>query len=598
MLKGFLTMFVLASTVMGASSMLLAAGPEAWPAPVPQFVPPVAGEHPRLLFRKNDVPALRQKAQTPVGKAMIARLKYLLGGGDAMPAEFNTNPPINIGAKGPGQLKPGAFTVSHSVGFGLLYQLTGDKKYADLARQCLDKVLDGQVDRDERYSWKKPGTGFRYSGVHQSVAITYDLCYDAWPNDYRLKVIQEIQTNAPTALQSNGSLTLEALAHGVKYPPSSNHFGAYIAGPGFAALAIKGDPGADSPRMEKVLDEVNGSLRRLFTNGFGDGGWFGEGSGSDKTASMPGIDGLMQAMRLSAGKDWCEGAPNGRMVILTRALELVPTANAVDRPARGHYAYGASFYRIAKRSDFRDRGGWSSDGLFCIGIGALPERYRPGMAWIYDNFVEPDVKPVDRIYEARLDPITAVYAFVNWPIDKPAENPTKVFPLAIQDTVHGYVLCRNQFQDQNDCLFTGLARRGPVGYHKERAPQEVMVWGLGLRTSMGRLSGETTHWQPATDGSACFTMGGVPWAVDYSNTSGAAAVIVNIGGAAGKPASSATAKATAQTLTLGTNTVNLLILSAGNPPEAKVQGDKIILGGQTISTDGKTITLAKFSPMK
>ena len=84
-----------------------------------------------------------------VGKALIARLKVLLGGGDAMPAEFNPNPPINIGAKGPNTLKPGAFTVFHAAGFGMLWRLGGDPKHADLARQCLDKVLAGKVEKKD-----------------------------------------------------------------------------------------------------------------------------------------------------------------------------------------------------------------------------------------------------------------------------------------------------------------------------------------------------------------------------------------------------------------------------------------------------------------
>ncbi len=572
---------------------------EEWPAPVPGFVAPVAGEHPRLLFRKGDVAALRLKAETPVGKAMVARLKYLLGGGEAMPAEFNPNPPLNIGAKGPQMLKPGAFTVNHAAGFGLLYQLTGEMKYADLARQCLDKVLAGQVDRDERYSWKAPGTGFRLSGVHQGVALAYDLCYEAWPDDYRQSVVKEIQTNAPKGL------TLEALSTGNKYPASSNHYGAYVAGSGFAALAIRGDAGADNVRMDKILNTVAKSMKTLYTNGFGDGGWFGEGSGSDKTAVFPGEAGLMIALRTATGVDWCEGAPNARMAILTRALELVPAADAVRRPARGHYASGTTFWGGGTRDNFRDHGGWSSDGLFAIGIGALPERYRPGMSWIYDNFVEPDMKPEERIYEARIDPLEGVYALVNWPIDIPAENPATVFPLAVQDTLHGYVLARNGFKDSNDILFTGLARRGPTGYHKELAPQTVIIWGMGLHANLGALKrGPTTHWLASDDGSVCFTIGGTPWAVDYSRAAGCEGVIVCAGkvglnvelpGWSYKPGE----KIKAVTVKMGGVDYTIVTLSStGTHPEVKVDGDKITIGTQTITCGGKVITLGTFTPAK
>ncbi len=58
--------------VSGLSVSVSAAGDKtttgddsAWPAPVSGFVPPQPGEHPRLLFRKADLPALRKKAGNP-----------------------------------------------------------------------------------------------------------------------------------------------------------------------------------------------------------------------------------------------------------------------------------------------------------------------------------------------------------------------------------------------------------------------------------------------------------------------------------------------------------------------------------------------------
>lgn len=45
-----------------------------WFIQVPGFKPPQADEHPRLFFRKADVPELRRRAQTPEGKQIVARL--------------------------------------------------------------------------------------------------------------------------------------------------------------------------------------------------------------------------------------------------------------------------------------------------------------------------------------------------------------------------------------------------------------------------------------------------------------------------------------------------------------------------------------------
>lgn len=125
-----------------------------WFAPVAGFKAPAAGEHPRLPFRKSDVAALREKARTPEGRAILKRLRVLLNGGDGetMTTEFSV-------AKGAytkdddAQVKAskgGLYTFSHAVGYGLLYPLTGDTRYAEFGRQCFDKAFEGVRDRDDR----------------------------------------------------------------------------------------------------------------------------------------------------------------------------------------------------------------------------------------------------------------------------------------------------------------------------------------------------------------------------------------------------------------------------------------------------------------
>ena len=45
-----------------------------WPADVKGFVPPAPGEHPRLLFRKSDLPELRKRAATPEVRAKFMKV--------------------------------------------------------------------------------------------------------------------------------------------------------------------------------------------------------------------------------------------------------------------------------------------------------------------------------------------------------------------------------------------------------------------------------------------------------------------------------------------------------------------------------------------
>ena len=75
---------------------------------------------------------------------------------------------------------PGVYTFSHAAGYGLLYQLTGDKKYAQFGKQCFEKALAGVRDRDDRYSFRKPGGALRAGPTLGWYAVGYDLCCDGW----------------------------------------------------------------------------------------------------------------------------------------------------------------------------------------------------------------------------------------------------------------------------------------------------------------------------------------------------------------------------------------------------------------------------------
>ncbi|MFW6161313.1 MAG: hypothetical protein ACODAJ_01005, partial [Planctomycetota bacterium] len=163
-----------------------------WFAHVEGHKPPAPGEHPRLLFRESDVPALREKAKTPEGRAILKRLRYLLDGGDGetMTTVFSkaTHAYMGGGYKNTVVNKPGVYTFSHVAGYGLLYQLTGDRKYAEFGRQCFEKALAGVRDRDDRYSFRKPGGALRAGPVVGWYAVGYDLCYDGWDAATREKL--------------------------------------------------------------------------------------------------------------------------------------------------------------------------------------------------------------------------------------------------------------------------------------------------------------------------------------------------------------------------------------------------------------------------
>ena len=97
---------------------------------IPNFVPIQPGEHPRLLFRQQDISALHSKAKTPIGKQIIANLI------DALTTRPDRNFPAN-----------------DALAYGLLYQLTNNTKYAKSAREIL---ISRRSCRRPRRSERRP----------------------------------------------------------------------------------------------------------------------------------------------------------------------------------------------------------------------------------------------------------------------------------------------------------------------------------------------------------------------------------------------------------------------------------------------------------
>jgi len=561
--------------------------------PVACFTPLAPGEHPRLLFRKADVSALRKKAETPDGKAILARLRTLLDGknGDTLPTVFNTTSPNNHNTSP--VLPIGAFTTWHGAGYGFLYQMTGDRKYADLARQAVQWCFDGKVDIDNRYAWCRPGTGMRAGAILAGVAYAYDFCYDAWPEDFRKKVALEIQNYKKRCAGDEGNsdetVDLERLSVCAGYPPGSNHYGAYL-GTGVGILGILGDPGTDAGRLAKCLRWNEKGLLHLLNEGFGDHGFFPEGHHASRVSANCGGEEFLMALRCAAGRDYITPQPNAQWLTLRWLMELVPSSKGPMFPHRG--VYGGDDFEDARMS--------SHGGEFAYGFGTIDPKYRPALLWMYDNVI----KPAYHDYGAAVYPHRAVFAFLNWPTDVQSVNPATVLPKTAADTIHGFFYHRNRWQDANDVVVTNLLDIGPKGYYALRGhgreERGVYVWGLGIHARMASSGGTPVVYETSRDGSSVlstYTARAISaLAVDLSGASGAAALLVSTGPncntgiteMAGKPPGPHTALTDVQA---GGCKFTVMTLQKGEAPKPVANGDGVKVGGQTIRFDGKRLLL-------
>ena len=577
-----------ASTAALAGTSLLpdwahAADTSPWPVPIKDFVPPKPNEHPRLFFRVSDLPRIRKQAETPAGKVIVARLRELLGGGDEMPTEFNPNRGKQKDGSGTFAAKAPigkTYTLWHGAGFGFLYQLTGDQKHADLARQCVEKALDGQRDRDNRYSFRHPGGALRAGPSLGAVAMAYDLGASGWDADFRKKVATAI-----AEYDEGPFMSLADLAHGKRHRPSSNHWGCQIGGALLALLAVNGDDGTDPKKLNPLLAAAGRNTIRNVTEGFGDGGYFWEHAGpgqiSSDTAFVPGV----QAMKVAGGLDYIAPRPNVSMVTMIRVYELMrKKGGGYHYPLRHPSSYGTQEF---------GREGLSRGGQVCQGFGAIKDEYRLALLWTYNHVLEPD--PAERTYDLISPyPHRPMLALVNWPWDEKERNPAEVLPRVLHDSIRHYYVFRNRWQDEDDILITGL-----WGARAERGKNDrVMVWAFGEKAEWSGCAKSTVKQSELSgvrpDGSGVARVQGVSMAVDFGKASGADALLVMIGPGAGFGAPPKGEKFNAVSVKAEGMVYHLLTLSAsGKHPAAKADGAKLLVGGQVVSVKDGTLVLEK-----
>ena len=558
--RGVLLVVPLILLVLSAASLAADGREEPWPKPVPGHVPVQPGEHPRLLFRRSDLPALKARARTPAGKAILKRLMDILSSdlGDQIERAIKDE---DAGARATSN-----YTLSHPAGFGLLYHLTGNKRYADLAREAMDKALSGVRDPDERYSFRKPNGALRAGPSLGLTALGYDLCYDGWHEDYRRKVCRAI-----AEYNEGANASLPELVRGSRHMPASNHWGMQVGGGALGALAVMGDPGAEAVPMDELLAQSRKAMIRNVTEGFGDHGWFAEGDGTGVMASHIVYLAAIQAWRVAGGLDFAAPRPNCRWPVLKFVLQTIPRGDQPDFPKRGAYPHNVW-----------SRDGMSGPGTFCEGFGVVHDYEKPALLWLYNRVSRKlDVDAGAPFETASCYPHRAVLSFVNWPFGMDELDPAECIPRAIRDEKFGFYACRNRFKDENDILVT-LQTQNTRGWHRANTDASVWIWGLGKKEKWGAFRAKAAYWQPAADGSMILAGGdGTHLAVDFSGASGADAMLVMAGPGAGEGTK----------VEVGGTVFALKFVTSGAEPDVRVQGDKIVVGKQTVAIEDGHLVL-------
>jgi len=169
------------------------------------FVPIKPGEHPRILFREPELPELRKRAQTPFGKRLVESM------GD----------PKGAGGNG------------DAIGMGVRYQLSGEKKWADMAMESVERHMADM-------SGGALAIGRAWAGRQEQVAVAYDLCYDVWPADFRKKVESYLRWITYRCFYDQTKISRT-----FNWNVQSNYGGPVLAGSAHAGLALWGEKGPE-----------------------------------------------------------------------------------------------------------------------------------------------------------------------------------------------------------------------------------------------------------------------------------------------------------------------------------------------------------------
>jgi hypothetical protein len=348
-----------------------------------------------------------------------------------------------------------------------------------------------------------------------------------------------------------------------------------VGGAALALLAILDDPGVDMSKIKPLIEENRAAMIRKMTEGFGDGGYFKEGDGTGSMANIAFLPAL-QAWKTAYGLDYYTPRPNAQWMTL-RWFHLTVPVPGQDKISAGFYPqHGGYPHNI-----------WSTyHAYFAIGFGNATSEQKAAMLWFFNH------TGVKEVYEKRGGPYDtssesphlSILAFINWPVGLPEKNPAGIIPYAFRDTLYGHYAWRNRWRDPNDTVVSVLAQGWHAGQDK---PELVHIRSQGANRTWGRIKGGFTgDFAPAKDGSTILTAADKSgFAVDFSQASGADAMLVMTGPNA--PPDGA--------VEAGGAKLSILLLGPGELPKPKSEGDKVVVGKQTVRLIDGRIALGVFN---
>ncbi len=426
-------------------------------------------EHPRLLFREADLPALRAKLETPLGKAYLEKAKSA------------TKCPLTQ---------------------GMLYQLTGDETYAGRAMEII-RGYGPAID---------PGPQGRGSGGvgHQFVAVSiaYDLCHDAWPAAFR-KDLADRMLNIVQYAQRTLDISF------ANFHPCSNYYGPGRGSPAIASLALYGDKG---PLPEKPvspdeliagggfrakllarsgeLDKYRQAYARMLAQWKADRQAWEQSGGADLAklgVFFAGLAHMRRHYRVGIGDGGFQAETGGYADIGSWYPLVYATCyqNMFGRSPSSYPDVTHLMVRRVMQVIFQEDGGMrvqkinSACGVrprWCAAAyPVVPKEYRRSLLWAWNHAagVEGEEDLGNLIEDFRGFGLPQALALVNYPLDVEPQHPSEAMPLTWQAPTLGFYLFRDGWQGRDDFVGQVFLKAHPVGGWNHPNAGAFTLLGLG-----------------------------------------------------------------------------------------------------------------------
>ena len=453
-LKGTYTVTSGSETVKGEADGRVKPGRPPLPSGFVQVQP---GERPRILFRKSDTPALKKKLASPLGKVLFEKM--------------------------------GDETAADAIGAGIKYQLTGDRKFADEARALATMQMAGQGGQ---YS-SRTSKGRR----PKQVSVAYDLCHDAWPEDFKKRVVEYMVKTARETIAGHGM--------GGNKHVCSNWWAKPYSALAFIGLALWGEKGPMPPKPGdpnaqdllmlwefdvaewKRLGKVNMEYQRIFETGrqlmywhcregVGTGGFRGECAHYGvKATEMP-----------------AEYAPCYRGMFGRDVSPYNDMTYLLPRQVFCHYyperwePFGEKKGLTAGKPVPLDINGGSQiwGNYFASLYPITPEKWRPAMLWAWNRqFGITGPEGAAKMLTSRnMDEHGTGYAagfFVGYPLDAKPQHPAESMPLTWQAPDFGYYGFRSSWEGRGDFVLNVFAKAQRAGGWNGPNAGTFRLFGLG-----------------------------------------------------------------------------------------------------------------------